>query len=77
MLSALSQGPGGMKKIFLIGGMWLLGSLIISPAVAAFQPGHMPGDISFNMGQTHIFIPIFYSLCASLGLTLLYRLLTR
>ena len=77
MLNALSQGPRDMRKIFLIGGIWLLGSLIISPAVAAFKPHPMPGDISFNMGQTHIFIPIVYSLCASLGLALLYRLLKR
>jgi Protein of unknown function (DUF2905) len=66
-----------MRQYLLYGGIFLLGALILSPVVAAFEPDPMPGDIMFNIAQTHIFIPVTYSLCASLGLALLYRLLKR
>ena len=52
----------------------LLGAVILSPVVAAFGFEPIPGDIAFNLGQTHIAIPVLYSLGASLDLTLLYYL---
>ena len=61
-----------MKQLFVSAGILFLGALILSPVVAAFEPDPMPGDIMFNIAQTHIFIPVTYSLCASLGLALLY-----
>jgi hypothetical protein len=66
-----------MRQKLLGLGILLLGALILSPMVAAFEPNPMPGDIMFNIAQTHIFIPVTYSLCASLGMALLYRLLKR
>jgi Protein of unknown function (DUF2905) len=66
-----------MKRLFVSAGILFLGALILSPVVAAFEPDPMPGDIMFNIAQTHIFIPVAYSLCASLGLALLYRIVKR
>jgi hypothetical protein len=55
----------------------LIGALALSPAVAALGLDPMPGDITFRLGNAHIAIPVAYSLCASVGLTLLYRIMTR
>jgi len=41
------------------------------------QLDRVPGDIAFRMGDVNINIPVAYSLCASLGLALLYKILKR
>jgi hypothetical protein len=57
----------GIRLVILV-----LGALILSPVVAAFGFDPVPGDLAFNLGQTHIIIPVAYSLGASFDLTLLY-----
>lgn len=66
-----------MRTLGIRLGMLVLGALILSPAVAAVGLDPIPGDIAFNVGSTRVFIPVLYSLGASLDLTLLYYLLKR
>lgn len=66
-----------MRQIFLSAILLILGAIVLSPAVAAFEFDPLPGDIAFHWGQGHVIIPVTYSLCASLGLGLLYKIMKR
>ncbi len=50
---------------------------MLSPAVAALGLDPMPGDITFRWDNTPVVIPVVYSLCASVGLALLYKIMKR
>jgi len=63
-----------VQRIGLIAGILVLGALILSPAVAAFDFDPLPGDIRFHWGNAVITLPVIYSLCASAGLALLYKI---
>jgi hypothetical protein len=67
----------GMRKLFLFGFILILGAAVLSPMIAALDLDRVPGDIALHMGGTNINIPVTYSLCASLGLALLYKILKR
>ena len=45
------------------------------PIIAYLEPDPLPGDFIFQRGNLHIMIPVIYSLCASVGLALLYYFL--
>ncbi|MEO7055012.1 MAG: DUF2905 family protein [Rhizomicrobium sp.] len=64
-----------MRQIGLIAGVLVLGALVLSPAIAAFGFDTLPGDIHFRWDAMTITIPVIYSLCASAGLALLYKVL--
>ncbi len=64
-----------MRQIGLIAGVLVLGAMVLSPAIAAFGFDTLPGDINFRLGAATITIPVIYSLCASVGLALLYKVL--
>ena len=64
-----------MRQIGLIAGVLVLGAMVLSPAIAAFGFDPMPGDINFHWGTAAIAIPVIYSLCASAGLALLYKIM--
>lgn len=64
-----------MQRIGLIAGLLVVGAIILSPAVAAFNFDPMPGDLRFHWGTAVVTIPVIYSLCASAGLALLYKVL--
>ena len=66
-----------MRQVFLVGFILILGAAVLSPVIAAFEFDRVPGDIAFQLGDTHINIPVAYSLCASLGLALLYKIMKR
>ena len=66
-----------MARFFIVLSLLAVASLALSPVVAAFDPDPVPGDINFHLGTTHIFVPVVYSLCASLGLALLYMVMKR
>jgi len=66
-----------MRQLFLLGFILFLGAAVLSPMIAAFEFDRVPGDIAFRMGDININIPVAYSLCASLGLALLYKILKR
>jgi uncharacterized membrane protein (DUF441 family) len=64
-----------MRRFGLSMGLLLLGALVLSPVVAALGLNPMPGDLAFELGRSHVAVPVAYSLCASMGLTLLYYLM--
>jgi len=64
-----------VRRIGLTAGVLVLGAIILSPVVAAFNFDPLPGDLHFHWGSTVISIPVIYSLCASLDLALLYKVL--
>jgi hypothetical protein len=53
-------------------GILLLGAMVLSPVIAILGLDPIPGDLALGMGHSHLTIPVTYSLCASMGLTLLY-----
>jgi hypothetical protein len=55
----------------------LLGALALSPLVAALELDRVPGDIVFHWGNTQVSIPVAYSLCASVGMALFYKIMKR
>lgn len=63
-----------MRQFGLIAGVLVLGALVLSPAIAALGFDTLPGDINFRWGAATITIPVIYSLCASAGLALLYKI---
>jgi len=66
-----------VRQFVLVVALLLLGALVLSPVVAALDLDPMPGDIAFRLGGTPVVIPVIYSLCASLGLALLYKIMKR
>ena len=66
-----------MKKLGIRLLILVLGALVLSPVVAALGLDPIPGDIAFNLAGAHIVIPVAYSLCASLDLTLFYYMVRR
>jgi uncharacterized membrane protein (DUF441 family) len=62
-----------VQRIGVMAGVMVLGAAVLSPAIAAFGFDPVPGDIRFHIGTTAIVIPVLYSLCASVGLALLYK----
>jgi protein-S-isoprenylcysteine O-methyltransferase Ste14 len=66
-----------VKRFCLIVVILLLGALALSPAVVALGLDPMPGDIMFRWGNTPVVIPVIYSLCASVGLALFYKIMKR
>ena len=66
-----------MRKFSLTVIILLLGALALSPVIAALELDPLPGDILFRMGNTPVNIPVAYSLCASVGLALLYKIMKR
>jgi hypothetical protein len=66
-----------MRSIVKLLVVFIFGSLALSPAVALLGLDPVPGDISFRTGNALINIPVAYSLCATLGLTLLTYFLKR
>lgn len=66
-----------MRKFSLIVIILLLGALALSPIIAALELDPLPGDLLFRLGNTPVNIPVIYSLCASVGLALLYKIVKR
>ncbi|HXS06587.1 MAG TPA: DUF2905 family protein [Rhizomicrobium sp.] len=64
-----------MRQILLGGLILILGAAVLSPVVASIGLDPVPGDIVFRLGNVPIVIPVTYSLCASLGLALFYKIM--
>ncbi len=59
------------KTVFLL--LVLVGGAVfLAPIVMAFEPARMPGDFIMTYNKQQLAIPVFWSLCASGGLSLLY-----
>jgi protein-S-isoprenylcysteine O-methyltransferase Ste14 len=66
-----------VRRFCLIVGILLLGAVVLSPAVAALGLDPLPGDIVFRWSNMPVVIPVTYSLCASVGLALFYKIMKR
>jgi hypothetical protein len=66
-----------VRQFCLIVGLVVLGALVLSPVIVALDLEPMPGDLAFRLGNTPVSIPVIYSLCASAGLGLLYKIVKR
>jgi hypothetical protein len=60
--------PGSVVLILIV----VLGALVLSPVVALLQIKPLPGDLTFNWQNHHIFLPFTQSLIASVVLALLF-----
>lgn len=72
-----NRDSGAVRQFCLIAAVLLLGALVLSPVVAALGLDPMPGDIMFRWDNTPVVIPVIYSLCASVGLALFYKIMKR
>ena len=60
--------PGSVVLILIV----LVGALVLSPVIAYLEISPLPGDVAFNWGSHHIFLPFTQSLIASVSLALLF-----
>ena len=59
------------KAVFLL--LVLVGGAVfLAPIVMAFEPARLPGDFILTYNTQQLAIPVFWSLCASGSLSLLY-----
>jgi len=61
-----------MRRFGVSIGLLLLGAAVLSPVVGALGLDPVPGDFALRLWHSHVAVPLTYSLCASMGLTLLY-----
>jgi hypothetical protein len=61
-----------MRHFFFLVGIFIVGAAALAPAIAFIGLDPLPGDFMINQGNWHLAVPVTYSLCASLGLGLLY-----
>jgi hypothetical protein len=66
-----------MRRTFFVLGMMIVGAAALAPAIAYIGLEPMPGDFIINQGAWHLAVPVTYSLCASMGLGLLYYVMRR
>jgi hypothetical protein len=66
-----------MRQILFIIGIMIVGAAALAPAIAYIGLDPVPGDFIINQGSWHLAVPVTYSLCASLGLGLLYYVMKR
>lgn len=61
-----------MRRLGIGLGILLLGAMVLSPVIAVLGLDPVPGDVALGLGHSHLAVPVTYSLCASMGLALLY-----
>ena len=66
-----------MGKLTIMLTILVIGAVILSPLVMAFEPEPLPGDFTFAWNNRHFAVPVAWSLCASAGLALLYSIMKR
>jgi len=66
-----------MAKILLLLVILVLGAVVLTPVIMAFEPQPMPGDFVLQWENRKFAVPVVWSLCASGGLALLYSFLRR
>ena len=55
----------------------VLGAMAMVPVISYLGLDPLPGDFTINHDNWHMAVPVTYSLCASLGLGLLYYVMKR
>jgi hypothetical protein len=66
-----------MRQFLLIVAILVVGAVVLVPAVAYLGLDPVPGDFTIDQGNWHFAVPVTYSLCASMGLGLLYYFMKR
>ena len=66
-----------MRNVIAVLALFVLAAVALVPAIAYVGPDPLPGDFTINHGNLHMAVPVTYSLCASLGLGLLYYFMKR
>jgi hypothetical protein len=61
-----------LRKFLLLMLVLMLGASILAPIVVAFEPDRLPGDFILTWSKQNYLIPVFWSLCTSAVLGLLY-----
>ena len=61
-----------LRKLLLLALILAVGATILAPVVIAFEPDRLPGDFLLHWGKQIYVVPVFWSLCASAVLGLLY-----
>ncbi len=61
-----------MRRFLLLMLVLMVGASILAPIVVAFEPDRLPGDFILTWGKQNYLIPVFWSLCTSAVLGLLY-----
>jgi hypothetical protein len=61
-----------LRRFLLLMLVLMLGASILAPIVVAFEPDRLPGDFLLTWGKQNYLIPVFWSLCTSAVLGLLY-----
>jgi Protein of unknown function (DUF2905) len=61
-----------VRKLLLLALILAVGASILAPIVVAFEPDRLPGDFIMTWGKENYLVPVFWSLCASAVLGLLY-----
>jgi hypothetical protein len=63
---------GSSRKFLLLMLILAVGAAILAPIVVAFEPDRLPGDFILTWGKQNYLVPVFWSLCTSAVLGLLY-----
>jgi len=66
-----------MRRLFLLLVIILGGAALLAPVIMMAELARMPGDYDLIWDGRHYLIPVTYSLCASVGLALLYSVVKR
>jgi hypothetical protein len=66
-----------MGKYLYILGILIIGAAILAPVISYIGLDPVPGDFTISHDNWHLAVPVTYSLCASLGLGLLYYVMKR
>ena len=53
------------------------GAVLLAPVIMMMELERMPGDYDLVWEGRHYLIPVTYSLCASVGMALLYSIVKR
>jgi hypothetical protein len=61
-----------IEKAILLMLVLVGGAVFLAPIVMAFEPERLPGDFIMTWDKQQLAIPVFWSLCASGALSLLY-----
>ena len=64
-----------MRHLLIILAILAVGAAMLVPAISVLGLDPLPGDFTIRYNDFHMLVPVTYSLCASLGLGLLYYLL--
>jgi hypothetical protein len=66
-----------MRRLFLLLVIIVVGAAVLAPVIMMMELDKIPGDYDLIWEGRHYLIPVTYSLCASVGLALLYSIVKR